>query len=227
MPGTPDEFIVNVSEGENDPVYEAVSSDLFKVRFKVEVETQSMRPLFEQLEREDTLALANYLFQMPEVNRSEVIKLVLRAFRVSDMDKFIKTSADAEAIRAAQLENQFLAARQQDPGVLPTQDHKAHLQAHAKAGEDPAVTQFLQQQMQINPQSIQQFQQLMQAHVQQHQQFLQGQAQGQPLQDTSDKTIPSARDGANVQAQAAALQSVVRSTAQRVGQTISLNTEQN
>tara|TARA_R110001583_G_scaffold129445_2_gene281249 strand:- start:835 stop:2910 length:2076 start_codon:yes stop_codon:yes gene_type:complete len=224
---TPDKFIVNVSEGENDPIYEAVSSDLFKVRFKVEVETQSMRPLFEQLEREDTLALANYLFQMPEVNRSEVIKLVLRAFRVSDMDKFIKTSVDAEATRAAQLENQFMAARQQDPGVLPTQDHKAHLQAHAKAGEDPAVTQFLQQQMQINPQSIQQFQQMMQAHVQQHQQFLQGQAQGQPMQDTSDKTIPSARDGASVQAQASALQSVVRSNAQRVGQTVSLNTEQN
>ena len=89
------------------------------------------------------------------------------------------------------------------------------------------MTQFLQQQMQINPQSIQQFQQMMQAHVQQHQQFLQGQAQGQPMQDTSDKTIPSARDGASVQAQASALQSVVRSNAQRVGQTVSLNTEQN
>ena len=223
---TPEAFVINVSEGEDDPIYEAVSSDLFKVRFKVEVETQSMRPLFEQLEREDTLALANYLFQMPEVNRSEVLKLVLRAFRVSDQDKFIKTSADAEAVRAAQLENQFLAARQQDPGVLPTQDHQVHLQQHAKAGEDPAVTQYLQQQMQINPQAIQQFQQLLQRHTQQHQQFLQGQAQGQPLQE-SEKTIPSTRDGNNVQAQAQALQSVVRSNAQRVGQTVNINTEQN
>ena len=163
---------------------------------------------------------------MPEVNRSEVIKLVLRAFRVSDMDKFIKQSADQEAVRAAQLENQFMAARQQDPGVLPAQDHQAHLQAHATAGEAPAVTQYLQQQMQLNPQSKQQFQQLMQAHTQQHKQFLQGRAQGQPMQQ-SDKTIPSARDGSNVQAQASALQSVVRSNAQRVGQTVNLNTDQN
>ena len=80
--------------------------------------------------------------------------------------------------------------------------------------------------MQMNPQAIQQFQQLMQAHTQQHKQFLQGQAQGQPLQQ-SDKTIPSARDGGNVQAQASALQSVVRSNAQRVGQTVNLNTDQN
>ena len=225
---TPENFIVNVSEGENDPVYQAVTSDLFKVRFKVEVETQSMRPLFEQLEREDTLALANYMFQMPEVDRTEVIKLVMRAFRVPDMDKFIKGSADQEAVRAAQLENQFFAARQQDPGVLPEQDHQVHLQTHQQAQQDPAVTQYLQQAMQVNPQAIQIFQQLMQRHIQQHQQYLQGEAQGRaPQPQESEKTIPSARDASNVQAQAQNIQSVVRSNAQRVGQAANINTEQN
>jgi len=225
---TPENFIVNVSEGENDPVYQAVTSDLFKVRFKVEVETQSMRPLFEQLEREDTLALANYMFQMPEVDRTEVIKLVMRAFRVPDMDKFIKGSADQEAVRAAQLENQFFAARQQDPGVLPEQDHQVHLQTHQQAQQDPAVTQYLQQAMQVNPQAIQIFQQIMQQHMQQHQQFIQGEAQGRaPQPQQSEKTIPSARDASNVQAQANNIQSVVRSNAQRVGQAANINTEQN
>lgn len=225
---TPENFIVNVSEGENDPVYQAVTSDLFKVRFKVEVETQSMRPLFEQLEREDTLALANYMFQMPEVDRTEVIKLVMRAFRVPDMDKFIKGSADQEAVRAAQLENQFFAARQQDPGVLPEQDHQVHLQTHQQAQQDPAVTQYLQQAMQVNPQAIQVFQQIMQQHMQQHQQFIQGEAQGRaPQPQQSEKTIPSARDASNVQAQANNIQSVVRSNAQRVGQAANINTEQN
>jgi len=226
---TPENFIVNVAEGENDPVYEAISSDLFKVRFKVEVETQSMRPLFEQLEREDTLALANYLLQMPQINRDEVIKMIMRAFRVPDMDKFIKPSIDAPEVRAAQLENQHMAARMQDPGVLPEQDHATHLRTHQQAAQDPAVTQFLQQAMQVNPQVIQQFQAMLQKHMQQHQQFIQGAAQGRaPKSDESQKTIPSARDvAANPQAQAQALQSVVRSNAQRVGQTVNLNTEQN
>jgi len=226
---TPENFIVNVAEGENDPVYEAITSDLFKVRFKVNVETQSMRPLFEQLEREDTLALSNYLLQMPQINRDEVIKMIMRAFRVPDMDKFIKSSVDAPEVRAAQLENQHMAGRMQDPGVLPEQDHATHIRTHQQAAQDPAVTQFLQQAMQLNPQAIQQFQAMIQQHMQQHQQFIQGEAQGRaPKQDESQKTIPSTRDVAsNPQAQAQALQSIVRSNAQRVGQTVNLNTEQN
>ena len=130
---TPENFIVNVAEGENDPVYEAITSDLFKVRFKVNVETQSMRPLFEQLEREDTLALSNYLLQMPQINRDEVIKMIMRAFRVPDMDKFIKSSVDAPEVRAAQLETQHMAGRMQDPGVLPAQDPATHLRNHQQA----------------------------------------------------------------------------------------------
>ena len=226
---TPENFIVNVAEGENDPVYEAITSDLFKVRFKVNVETQSMRPLFEQLEREDTLALSNYLLQMPQINRDEVIKMIMRAFRVPDMDKFIKSSVDAPEVRAAQLENQHMAGRMQDPGVLPEQDHATHIRTHQQAAQDPAVTQFLQQAMQLNPQAIQQFQAMIQQHMQQHQQFIQGEAQGRaPKTDESQKTIPSTRDVAsNPQAQAQALQSIVRSNAQRVGQTVNLNTEQN
>jgi hypothetical protein len=103
------------------------------------------------------------------------------------------------------------------------------LRTHQQAAQDPAVTQFLQQAMQVNPQVIQQFQAMLQKHMQQHQQFIQGAAQGRaPKSDESQKTIPSARDvAANPQAQAQALQSVVRSNAQRVGQTVNLNTEQN
>ena len=68
----------------------------------------------------------------------------------------------------------------------------------------------------------------MQQHMQQHQQFIQGEAQGRaPQPQQSEKTIPSARDASNVQAQANNIQSVVRSNAQRVGQAANINTEQN
>jgi hypothetical protein len=211
---TPEEFIVEVSVGDQR-YQQVIESDILKVPFRINIEANSMRPLFEQMEREDTLALVNTLANRPEVNQMELIKMVLRTFKVSDPDKLIGQGERATSVRKAQLENQFMAARLQDPGVLPTDDHQAELQAHQQAQQDPAVTQFLQQAMQVNPQAVQQFQQIMQVHMQQHQQFLQ---QGARAGGGTAKAVPSVND---INGQVQAIESTVRSNAQRVSQAVS------
>ena len=219
---TPDELITSISNG--DQSYSTViTSDILKVPFTIHIEANSMRPLFEQMEREDTLALVNTLASRPEVNQMELIKMVLRTFKVSNPDKLIGQTEKATATRKAQLENQFMAGRLQDPGVLPTDDHQAEIAAHGKWQEDPAITQLLQQLAQANPQAFQQFQQVMQAHMQGH-----AQAQQQKMQGgggrASTKTVPSIAD---VNSQANNITSTVRSNAQRTAQAVSNNPDQN
>ena len=173
---TPRNFIVNVSDSDQDPVYEAITADLLQARFKVNVEAASLSPMFEEMEREDGLALFQYLIQMPEIPRIESIKHLLRTFRVPNMERFLKRSNNPE-IRAAQLENQWMAMRGENPGVLPDQEHEVHVQTHQQIGQDPVITQLLEQ----NPNLLARLQQAMQQHMQEHQQHLQTKAQGQGM----------------------------------------------
>ena len=181
---TPENFLINMGRDENDPVIQAVTADLFKARFKVNVVPGSMQPLTEQLEREETLALVNYLIQLPEVNREEVIRMILRSFRVPNAEKVMGNAVNEEAIRAAQLENQVMIASvlsgQPAPApVLPNQNHRLHLQTHPQIQQDP---QFAQMPPQIQQQVIQ----LVQQHLQAHQQATQQKASG--------KAVPSMKD---------------------------------
>lgn len=218
----PEELITSISEGD-ESYMQVITSDILKVPFKIHIEANSMRPLFEQLEREDTLALVNTLANRPEVNQMELVKMVLRTFRVSNPDKLIGQTERATATRKAQLENQFMAGRLQDPGVLPTDDHQTEMQAHQQWQADPAITQLLQQMAQSNPQAFQQFQQVMQAHMQGH-----AQAQQQKMSGGggggSAKTVPSISD---INSQASNITSTVRSNAQKVGQAVTNNPDQN
>ena len=50
-------FLINVAQNDADPVFEAVTANLLRVRFKVDIQAGSMQPLTEQLEREDALQL--------------------------------------------------------------------------------------------------------------------------------------------------------------------------
>lgn len=212
---TPEEFIVSFTEGDQQ-MQAVLTADLLKVPFRIHIEANSMRPLFEQLEREDTLALVNTLANRPEVNQMELIKMVLRTFKVSDPDKLIGQGERATAQRKAQLENQFMASRLQDPGVLPTDDHATEIQTHQQWQQDPAITQFLQQAAQVNPQAFQQFQQIMQQHMQAHAQAQQQGAGGGAPQ--GGKTVPSSSD---INGAANAIESTVRGNAQRVSQAVS------
>jgi len=225
----PNSFLVSMGKRNGLEAYQAMTSDMLKVRFKIRIEANSMRPLFEQLEKEDTLALVQHLIQIPEIKRREVIQMLLRTFRVPNPDRFLGPELDMEATRAAQLENQFIASRMMDPGVLPTQDHDVHLAEHMKAQQDPQILQFIQGLVQTNPQAPQMIVQLFQQHVAQHQQFQQQIGKPGGGAPGGGKAIPSMRDAAGSRSQletASGLQSQVRSNSQRMGQSVSINPNQ-
>lgn len=189
---TPENFLVNVAQSDTDPVFQAISADMFKNRFKIDVVAGSMQPLTESFEREETLALVNYLAKFPEINREEMLRMILRTFRVPNPEKIMGPAFKQEAIRAAQLENQMMMAslllgNPQPAQVLPAQDHDLHIPTHQGIQQDPMFQQ-------LPPHMKQQALQMDQQHIQMHQQMMQQQAQGAQAAAGGSKTVPSSRD---------------------------------
>ena len=219
---TPRSFLVNVAEGEHDPVYEAVTGDLLQARFKVDIEASSMRPLYEELQREDALALFNYIIQIPEIPRIEAIKHLLRAFRVPNMDKMLGPGINTEAVRAAQLENQWMLLQGKDPGIAPEQDHEIHLKVHMEISKDEGVLKALQQ----NQGLLVGLQGALQTHIQAHEQALQQKAAGGggPAPSPGGQINSTRREGGGGSAAGTiagitqGIQSQVRSNAQTISQ---------
>ena len=202
---TPENFLINVAQNEQDPVFEAVSTDMLRVRFKVQIEAGSMQPLTEQLEREDALQLFNYIGNLPEVNRMEALKGLLKAFRVQDPDKYLGQQENGDAIKAANLENVAYLMVGGDPGVTPQEDHQMHIQVHQQIQQLPQFQQML-------PVQQQQVMQAAQQHTAQHQQHLQQMAQG---------AQPQAPGGGNDRTQSeGGIVSLVRSQAQEMAQQV-------
>ena len=79
---TPKTFLINVAQNDADPVFEAVTANLLRVRFKVDIQAGSMQPLTEQLEREDALQLFPFTIGLPEIKPQRSDKGLLKAFRV-------------------------------------------------------------------------------------------------------------------------------------------------
>lgn len=171
----PEEFLINVAGTSTDPVYEAVTSDMLAVRYRVEITAGSMQPLTEQLEREDALQLFNFTINLPEIDRIEAIKGLLKAFRVQDPDKYLSQGEKGDALKAANLENVAYLLAGGDPGVTPNEDHQTHLQTHQQIVNLPQFQQLL-------PAQQQQVQAVVQQHMQQHQQYLQQMGGGQAPQ---------------------------------------------
>jgi len=202
---TPENFLVNVAQNEQDPVFEAVSTDLLRVRFKVQVEAGSMQPLTEQLEREDALQLFGYIGNLPEVNRMEALKGLLKAFRVQDPDKYLGQQENGDAIKAANLENVAYLMVGGDPGVTPQEDHQMHIQVHQQLQQLPQFQQML-------PVQQQQVMQIAQQHMAQHQQYLQQMAQGARPQAPGGDDDRTQSEGGII--------SLVRSQAQEMAQQV-------
>ena len=238
---TPINFLINTAETENEPIFEVVTADMFKARWKIVVEAGSMKPLFEELEREDALALFQFLIRLPEIPRPEAIKHLLRAFRVPNMEKFIGQTATIDAQRAAQYENQLMMQGGKVK-VVPTENHRAHAVVHKGLLEskDSPLVQGIQQLQQLGPamqpEQAQQLQQLVQAvqniqtHLQEHeaafQQMIQGGGGGggeARIKNISDQA--GSPDNAN--AASDKIQSAVRSNAQKISQPGNLNRDQN
>ena len=207
----PDEFLINVAHDEAEPVYEAVTSDMLRVRYKVDIETGTMAPLTEQLEREDALALFNYTSQLPEIDRNEAIKGLLKAFRVSDPDKYFKKPVSVETQKLASMENVMYLLRGFQSNVLPEENHQEHLEIHKQIQTIPEFQQLL-------PAQQQQVLQIAQQHMQQHQQFLQQMAQGQGQgQQPAAGRIPGVRERSGSEGN---IVSLVRSQAQEMSQAV-------
>ena len=217
----PKAFLINVAESENDPVFEAVRGDMMAARFTVEVEAASMKPMFEEIEKEDALALATWLMQFPQVPRNEVLRHVLQSFRVPNMEKFIGDAARIDAQRAAQYENLLLMSGQQ-VRVHPGEQHTTHAEVHKKLPEDPKFQQLAQ----ANQMLAQQIMQAIQQHLQEHQEAFQAQAGGGGGQTQPSGNIESiGGDGrgtgsplSQVQQTVGSVNSAVRSNAQRISQ---------
>jgi len=203
---TPENFLINVAQNEADPVFEAVDANLLRVRFKVEIQAGSMQPLTEQLEREDALQLFNFTIGLPEINRMEAIKGLLKAFRVQDPDKYLGQTQNADAIKAANLENIAYLLAGGDPGVTPEEDHQIHIQTHQTLQQLPQFQQML-------PAQQQQVLQVAQTHMAQHQQYLEQMAGGgAPQAAGADGGQASEGDGGII--------SLVRSQAQEMSQAV-------
>jgi hypothetical protein len=200
----PDNFLVNVAQDTEDPVFEAVTADLLRIRYKIEIQAGSMQPLTEQLERQDALQLFNMTINLPEINRIEAIKGLLASFRVQDPDKYLGNAEDGDAVKAAQLENVAYLINGGDPGVTPFEDHQLHIQYHQQIQQLPQFQQLL-------PQQQQQVMGVVQNHVQQHQQMLNQMAQGQ---------APQAAGGTNAGVAEGNIVSLVKSQAQEVSQAV-------
>lgn len=161
---TPNDHMINTAQEGMSPEMNALEGWWFRGRRRVDIETGSMQPLIEQLERDDALGLYDRLINLPETDRNEAIKMMVKSFRKMDPEKLLKDNANVDAASAAQLEQQVVMSTGQMPQPAPGQDHQAHQQIH---------NQFLQQiapQIQSGQMPMPVFQ-AVQAHIQQTQQI--------------------------------------------------------
>ena len=213
----PKNFLVNTAKDEQDPVFEVVRSDMLQARFRVEVQAGSMKPMFEELERDDALQLFQHMIQLPEIPRIEAIKHLLRAFRVANQDKLIGDSANIDARRTAEYENTLFLSGQVGQ-VHPKENHRVHMEVHQQLAQSPQWQQLTQ----TNPLLARQLAPAIDQHLQAHQQAIQAMAQGgaAPIQSSGGGGSPVGR-------QLAKIDSAVRSGAQEVSQPGNINRDQN
>ena len=167
---TPNEYILNIAP-EGEPIrLAALENYWLQGRRRIEIEAGTMLPLIEQLERDDTLGLFDRLIQLPEVDRSAAVKMMIKAFRKIDVDTLLKDDRNADAMKAAQMELMGWLLRGQDPGVQPEEDHQTHLKL-----QSPEVVQQNPQFAQVPVDQQQMVLAAVQQHAQQHQQYLQQQ----------------------------------------------------
>lgn len=222
---TPENFLVNFSPDGQAIARRAMSSMDFLWEFRIEAAAGSTQPLFEQIQQDKFLKFYDRAAQRPSFDQLELDKMLASSAEV-DVDKLIQSGEDPNEVRTAQLENDRIISQLQDPGVLPTQDHGAHLSQGGHGGyqQHPSYQQLVQaaqqvngQNVPINPQAAQMVQQidaLMQQHMQAH-----AQAQAQQVQGPAPAATPGGGGGDSIQ-------STVRGNAQNVANTLSADAQQ-
>jgi hypothetical protein len=169
---TPENFAINVAPDGEEKFVRALRSADFLWNYRIEVQAGSMQPLIEELEKENFFQFYDRANASQNFDKMELDKRLAAASRQHDVEKLMIDDTNIEAQRAAQLENQRMISQMSDPGVLPEQDHTAHMGVHQTASEDPSM-QELMMRVQSGDQSaqmqLQQVGQVLQQHMQQHQ----------------------------------------------------------
>ena len=211
---TPERFIVNVAPDGQQKVSRILTNADFLWAYRIRVQTGSLQPLFEEMQKTKALEFFDRAIQMPHIfDQRELAKFMASAFADIDPEKLMVDDVNQEAAQAARNENRIMMTTGQDPGVFEGQDHQGHLQVHPEYQNDAiyldlanrAQQQLANGQM-ADPGAAQQVQMidyLMQQHMQAH-----SQAQDQELaQSTSppqasptgpDSVIGAVQSGAAV-----------------------------
>ena len=166
---TPENFFVNVAKEGEPPVEQSLANWWAGGKYEVEVEAGSMQILVEQLRKNDTLEMANFLSGRPGINERKLTEMIVDAFNVKDAQDLFDDEVNADAIAAADLEfTQIMGG--QAPQVTQGMDHRTHINRH---NEQRAQLEQAVQSGQVAPQILQVFDQ----HVALHNQALEEGAQ--------------------------------------------------
>jgi len=167
----PEFFKVNVAGNQEQQLSRALRNADFHWNFRVAVQAGSTRPLFEQLEMGKALEFFDRAYGLPEFNNEALAKFLTSTYEIADPEAVLNPDVNEEAQQAIFLENNMILTTGQDPGVVPGQDHDAHLQGHPQYQEDPTyVAQFqaAQQGSLDSQQWVQGIDQLFQQHMAAH-----------------------------------------------------------
>ena len=157
---TPENFFVNIAKEGEPPVEQLLANWWTGGKYEVEIEAGSMQILVEQLRRNDTLELANFLSGRPGINERKLTEMIVNAFNVKDTQDLFESDANADAIAAADLEFGMILSGQGDKAIVTQgMDHRTHLERHneqmAQLSQMAQQEQQQMQQMQMQPQQMQ------------------------------------------------------------------------
>ena len=163
---TPHEFIVNIADADAESEYIILTTADFNYEFALRVDAQSMQPMIEEVEQQNSILLYDRLIGNPLVDQVEATKMLLRGFRRASPEKLLKGMAGGDTTALIDLEIGFLLQGQMPP-VVSGMDHIAHREAEnpQAVAQDPRFAQLPPQQQQLVLQVAQQ-------HAEMHQQMV-------------------------------------------------------
>ena len=176
---TPHNFIINIADEDAEAEYSVLTTESFNFDFALRVDAQSMQPMIEEIEQQNTILLYDRLMANPLVDQVEVTKMLMRGFRRATPEKLLRGMAGGDALALIEIEIGLLMQGQMPP-VTEGMDHFAHIQA-----ENPQVLSQRPEFAQVPPQMQQLVLQVAMQHVQMHQQMV-AQPQGGGSQPSVD-----------------------------------------
>ena len=170
----PENHIVQLSEEIMHESYMRVlTTEDFQWEFNITIDAQSMQPLIEEIQRDDSVLLFDRLNGNPLVDQTEIVKDLMRAFRVRTPERKLAGMDAVDSRRLAELENAIFLLQGQDPGVAEGMDHAIHAEVH-----NPENIIQMQEFMQLEPQMQEQVLQMVAEHGNAHLQAMSGEAVG-------------------------------------------------